>query len=1156
MKKLSRVLVVLVVLIALAVVATACNKDKVDEIYVAPEDMPSRTTFVVGQEIDLFGGTLTVVKGGQTYYEPLDSNDIELSYDHEKDGEVPVTLKYKGASTTITLNFVKRLVLENANLDYFVGESFNRGVGNLILTRDDGTTKSYPLSDSGISVNGFDTSSVGTTEFEIGYGEYTEKVTAKVHTLVSKDYGVPSKTFYQSHEEVVDLSGGYILYKSNDDYVRRISLTQDMVSGFNPRHATMANREVANADPQTVTITFPGYDFETSNPGYTFEYHISVQYSDVSVIREYADALKGVEYNYDIENDSVIFPDKNMLSDELLAKSKEAVELYGQLDQAEKDLITTDEKGYIIRPVAMTYYFGWFDSLKEFADTFILNSGTVNFVFSSYEQTKIDYEKLTAPDAAQKDYFTLNAYLVELLSNKDAYEDLLWASCLTDPKVSGISLEELLGNVGDFKQFCSAYLPMIDKMLEIYSLLDESVIAKDWTYDTLTSDNKAAIESVYEILSSSEMYPYLGNPFQMTVNFRPFYQRMSNWRQDGDFFEIVYTYYYNKYLSATSENEKSTYGNVLSYIANYYQLPGELENVYNDVYYMLSEYVYMNDAYSKNAWYEAANFISYFFDANETINNINSEEYDNEMIKFILRNVGITGVLNQQNNAIAATFSTILLTFKNMAYNSLVGPLVDVPEFNAMWNTYRKVLSAYKNGEYLTTSITGETIFTDKFKTDLPALFESYSELSPVLQYGFTRSFSVYDEISPYMIDQSSGSLFTTFGLLVLYYYRYYLPEEEGMDEYVAEMIEYLLYAQDYLATGDIDSFKKNMKEAIQMYGDFDISEINDFDNKARMRSVYNKLNSIYRLYSDDDYQPNLSEEAKAMFDELYDYAIKGITIVNTLNQVTDDGYLALPIFGVLVATYEKVEALSKNLIKYIEQEGDEELYNAYYLMRYDVFKDGENLYTLEYLIMAIRSNYVDYLQNYTVPYQGITTYLYEVYNQSELKPFVEKTADFLLAATIVENAGDVPSFEGIELSYVKEILDDFRNLTLDEKIIYLTLHQYYNMYYEGLIMYFADDLGYDVSKEDNILSRLFELEFASTNYQYCYTYLYDMDELEEIPEELQKTIDTYNKAVEDFFAAYGNLDATSKANFEDVFGAFADEYTKEYAGTMANPRA
>lgn len=235
-------------------------KDKVmSSIAVSTTDAP-KATYIQGQTLDLSVGKLIVS------YEVGESDIINLNAEgvvvtgfdstNAVNGQV-LTVTYAGKSTTFTVNILAKVVTgitikDAPKSSYFVGDDMDRASGSILVTYNDGGEEIIALSDSGVSINGFDTTTAKDDhEVTITYAGQTAIYTIDVvePTLEEISLVAPTKNQYFIGQ-TIDLAGGKIVATYNNGS-KDIVLTDARVSitGFNSS---------AEATNQVVTVTFGG----------------------------------------------------------------------------------------------------------------------------------------------------------------------------------------------------------------------------------------------------------------------------------------------------------------------------------------------------------------------------------------------------------------------------------------------------------------------------------------------------------------------------------------------------------------------------------------------------------------------------------------------------------------------------------------------------------------------------------------------------------------------------------------------------------------------------------------------------------------------------------------------------------------------------------
>ncbi len=397
MKKISKIALLVIFALVAAFAVTACSS--VESIKITEKNMPV-VVYIEGQDLNLSKGKLTVTsKKGEVEEIPLSSSDVTISgYSKTKLGEQEVTVKYKGKTTTFAVNVIPRMQVENTVNSYFVGDSFDNTKGRLKIAKanenENASTYSVNLSDSMVTVEGFDSSTAGSKTLTVKYSTYTATYTVNIYAASEKTVTAPTKTEYLSHETALDLSGGYITVKSaGGELTKNVELTDDMeVSGFDPSAATEANMETALE--QTVTVKYNGENF-------TFK--INVLFSDVSYIKKAASDVASLDFGGES------YPE---ISSDLGEKSLLAMKKYLALSDADKALIDVEEAESVARVAAVYGNTKWLEEIQSgYSDLFEIRDNGVYLTCTTYEKTKAAYDKLQSPDAEVK---TLGTFLKEI----------------------------------------------------------------------------------------------------------------------------------------------------------------------------------------------------------------------------------------------------------------------------------------------------------------------------------------------------------------------------------------------------------------------------------------------------------------------------------------------------------------------------------------------------------------------------------------------------------------------------------------------------------------------------------------------------------------------------------------------------------------------
>lgn len=197
------------------------------------KETPTDTTYIAGQDFDCTGMVIEATyKDGTvkdiTDYEIVDGKNL-------KSKQTTVTIKCGEATTTVSITVAPATVekieiaKESDNKEYIVGQDFDKTGMIVIATYSDGRT--IEITDYAIE-NGEDLK-LEQTEVVIKFQgkTTTQKITVVDKTVVSIQVTkVPDKLQYIQNKENLDLAGGTILAKYNDNTEETVLMTDTEVS--------------------------------------------------------------------------------------------------------------------------------------------------------------------------------------------------------------------------------------------------------------------------------------------------------------------------------------------------------------------------------------------------------------------------------------------------------------------------------------------------------------------------------------------------------------------------------------------------------------------------------------------------------------------------------------------------------------------------------------------------------------------------------------------------------------------------------------------------------------------------------------------------------------------------------------------------------------
>ena len=548
-RKMTRALVVILLLstfVAAFLLLTGCDKDPagdggsnngdnvaVSKVYIKDAEKPQET-FVLGNDPDFSAGKLTVeMENGNLESLALNAEGITATgYDKNTVGEQTVTFSYGGKATTLKVNVVRRMVFKGVTAKYFLGDTFDKSAGSVRVTTDDGKTANVSMSDENVTVEGFNSATVGAQTVTVRYSAngntYTDTVSVQVYEAGNVKFSAPGKLTYKSHDTELKISDAYFTVTAKDDATlsKLVPLTKEMVIvDFDPAQATREHID----EPLSQEITVKYLDK-------TFTFRISITYSGISIMQDAITALNGMSWN-----DSV--PTYTEAQGEI---ALEAMGYYLDMSAADRALIEEEKAMLVVKLAAVYGTEKYLALLEDFSDAFAVNAeqGAISITGKSYEATNTAATRLNDPDDELRVLGTLLNNLVKDFGTKTLYGTV---------KVNN-AVFVMNDNV----------VLVIKEILSHMTRLHEDMknVPANWTVETLET-YAAEIAAAVRHMDAPTFGQY--------TSYVQLCNQVSSWRERNDYLEIIYTYYIN-------------YKDQDSFAADLWQkqvpLPGDIQNLY------------------------------------------------------------------------------------------------------------------------------------------------------------------------------------------------------------------------------------------------------------------------------------------------------------------------------------------------------------------------------------------------------------------------------------------------------------------------------------------------------------------------------------------------------------------------------------------------
>lgn len=1075
---------------------------KVEKIDVLKKDMP-QVVYVLGSDLNLSTGKLTAVIGDETVEIALNDSDVSVSgYDKNKLGEQTLTVTYAKQTTTFKVKVVPRVVIQKNESSYFVGEEFNDSKGELVITNDDGTDFIVDMDDETVTVSGFSTETANsalpvTATYEKDNVSYSGTFNVAVYEIADVDFKSPNKKEYDNHETALDVSGGYMSLKNADEtLVRYKVLTEDMVSGFDLSEATLAHRETPLV--QTLTVEYLGQEKT---------YDIQINFSDLSLIRLRAEEFKDFEWTEGATPEGCTA----QMGDNAL----EAMDVYLKMTDVEKRDVTNKELETLIKTAATYGLDKWKAAFESYKDAFYLKDGGLYWDCTDFEKTKAVYTSLKEKNPVIYE----DSLILKEIETKFASTVIVPAE---DEDGVDITVGDILAAVYPTETMDN-FAGQLELMIDLYESLKD--VPNDWTLDELKATHSAKVEAAWVLVRDSE-YTH--------IQYRTLYSMASRWRENDDFFDILYAYYYDE--TNVDDAGKVDLEKINAF--KNFRLPGELETLYTYVYTCKRQVENMLNGYGKSE-----DLLYYYEQALKLKAKILNSGSDME--KDLYARLTFDYLLgNGQGGYHQSTFDELFSALRTttMGYMYHFNAYVDIPEFEGLWAQLLSIMeTANEMGE--------EYYETEEFGVAVETMFAEFLTLSPTQQVMFMNCLNpYYTQGFPASVWDDSDGAPNSFVHFVYKHYRNKLPETTH------DALKQLFTATEKLSILGMNPYGiANFTEAMQKVEDYLDAVVEDADRTA----FENEFAWFYEAYSElatvkyADPENPVAEDLgdwEDEFDEFYTALTEAFFAMELNNIYQANGSRMTLSF---LAAYEKVEILANQLLA----SGDENVIKAYY---FDFMQKAMKMPTVnqntfvimptylagtgDYLMYYLRNAYVTALKS--VPGMGFIYDYYKEINENEegmdLKEFLAETS--YIHYTFFDLNWNLSERQGNELKYFTDvdlmvkIMSDYRKLTVDQQYL-ITVLDTFGIYRNSLVRFAKEqEMGADALaavQQLMLVEQYYSLyqKFPDASNDDGDTYLSLLDE------ELQIMLEDYYEL---------SKDATALEKFTTYFGEMYAYYLTE----------
>ena len=800
---------------------------KVDGISVK-EDM--QLQYVSGESLDL-SKMLVVTSKGESVEIPLNSEGVTVSgYDKDKLGEQTVTIEYKGQTTTITVTVVPRITVSEYVADYLIGDSFNSTKGRLKITRNDGSTFTVPLSNSAVTINGFNSSAAGslalTARYATAEAEYTVNFNVNVHAIESVELRKPNKVSYNSHEGGLDVAGGILTLKGNGGKLSKdVTITANMVSGFD----ISAVDENNPSQNQTLTVTY-----NDGTKDYTATYDVKLVYTDISLFNKKAKDFTTLVWTG--AELPTISPEQGKLALEMM-------DLYLNMSKSEKGYISTADALSVARAAIAYGVVEWTEEFEKYSDLLeISNSGTLEFVCESYSAVKNAIDGIKNTESPLYKTAPIINKLADTFGTESLTAELTFADCLV---IEPSTLDNMIAE--------------IEYMIGLYEKFDE--IPENWASGSIQAYEDKIVG----------IYSYITDSLYNTSSASQLYIIVSSWREQDDAFDILYSYYI----------EKDDMESVTTLAA--LRLPAELQELFDSIAGAFNQ---INQISSMGV-FDTSGFFYYYYKAVELSANI--KEIDNATIKHLYDTLSLNGLIGITDSSVNYTFSSLLeycRTANNGSYQYYSASMLGVKKYEELLDAYIETLTKLLEQEGFAD--------TAEYGEEIKALFNMYVALSPTQQLNFLSAVNAYYNYGypPLAFDDTGDYAYMTsmFSQILNQYFRSKLPTDAADAAYDNLVLAMEIYAQRASYENWLDEFKIRMDNVISAYNAMSLADKAIFDQY--LSAAYEKYTAIRARYGASAPTVDLGDWAVAFdalegaiidFDNAYLLLEEGIPVYNLL---------------------------------------------------------------------------------------------------------------------------------------------------------------------------------------------------------------------------------------------------------------------------------
>lgn len=973
-----------------------------------------------------------------------------------------ITAAFLATSCKEKQNDTTEIYITKADLprvDYVEGQSLDLSKGKLTVAVN-GEESKLPLTDSAISVTGYNPDAIGEQTLTVTYKELTTTFTVKViERAVAQNY--ETKYFVGSEFnplkgkiKIATDDGKSFLVNMSDSTVSLVSFDSSVPGTStvtllynNGVNAYYCQFDVTVYEQASIEFTPPtqvnyqsdyegapnvnGGFFKVTSADSTLTTNVPLSESMIEGFNPSAATLEhketglvqtvtvnylGQKFYYDINISFSTISEINyyansMLSDIDWEKAIEeglsdeqneaailAITGYYGLSPAEKTRISDETVALVGRAAAIALTEGFFTEFATYSNSIQINTdGKIYLIKSSYELTKADVERLNDPEE------NLNVYAALLRQIVTDFGEVYLTNDVAIKNFVFVYSAEMEASIK----------AALTHLVDVFALLKD--IPAEWDAESLKPYGDSLVNAVMQIYTAG--YYKQGHSAYYT-------NILSPWREKNDLFDIIYTYFLYDYEDSAEFMANYMWGSM--------PMPGLLEDWYNGLKVCMSySSAYKNYASTNTYLADMSPYMYNYFRTLEIC-----EEIKNSKNQFW---IDIYNIYNGDN------MNRVYMYSYSYGYLYNIKGMVDSDAFHTLWAKYYEVLKLYN----------AKTLSADLNKPEIRAMFNALEALTPDELLGFLSSLSfMYTSgngqypMLGYVLtgEEEKVGVYNIFSYILCNYYASYLTETNKVlfNDLLSAMESFSLIGYKDGARAEFNAKMEALVAKISALTGDDLANFQEYFSTS-----YNKYLALYELTSEKK-TVTLSEEEQKLVDEYIDILEKYFVVYGSIYSILQNGSTVVDeAYPVLYALYARASELRRALMETL---GEDALLTMY-TTEYDI---GSLKYTLEgayYRLDYVTTSFLTSMS--AIVSNGDGTARYEtywwLYNSNGIKEFLSNNV-YVLYYSFFDNGEAVEHADFLAIMAEMREFDTFKMSIVMLLNIDDTVYKAMNRYYETVL--------------------------------------------------------------------------------------------------------